>query len=71
MSTLIYNGPRNINKSMINYIGKIKEIRVKSGMTQEEVAKVIGVSRPTYASIEAGKQELSLEEAQKFVEHLI
>jgi DNA-binding XRE family transcriptional regulator/uncharacterized phage-associated protein len=54
---------------MINYIGKIKEIRVKSGMTQEEVAKVIGVSRPTYASIEAGKQELSLEEAQKFVEH--
>lgn len=54
---------------MINYIEKIKEIRAKSGMTQEEVAKVIGVSRSTYASIEAGKQELSLEEAQKLVEH--
>ncbi len=34
-------------------------------MTQAQVAQVIGVSRPTYSAIEAGKQKLDLEEGQK------
>ncbi|OGD67529.1 hypothetical protein A2442_04160 [Candidatus Campbellbacteria bacterium RIFOXYC2_FULL_35_25] len=50
---------------MINYIQKIKELRIKNNFSQESIAKVIGVSRPTYTAIEAGKQELSLEEAKK------
>ena len=48
------------------YIQKIKEFRIKKGFSQERVAQVIGVSRPTYTAIEAGKQKLDLEEAQKF-----
>lgn len=54
------------NKSiMINYIQKIKELRNELNLSQESIAKVIGVSRPTYTAIESGKQELSLEEAKK------
>ncbi len=47
------------------FIQKIKEFRIKKGLSQEEVAKAIGVSRPTYTAIEAGKQKLDLEEAKK------
>ena len=47
------------------YIQKIKEFRIEKGFSQEQISKVIGVSRPTYTAIEAGKQELSAEEIQK------
>jgi DNA-binding XRE family transcriptional regulator len=48
-----------------NYMQKIKEFRIKSNLSQEQIAKSIGVSRPTYTAMEAGKQQLSAEEAQK------
>ncbi len=48
------------------YIEKLKEFRLKRGLSQEQVAQAIGVSRPTYTAIEAGKkQDLDLGEAQK------
>ncbi|MEI6238430.1 MAG: type II toxin-antitoxin system antitoxin SocA domain-containing protein [bacterium] len=47
------------------YIQKIKEFRLEKGFSQERVANVIGVSRPTYTAIEAGKQELSADEIQQ------
>lgn len=50
---------------MNTYTQKIKEFRTNMGFSQDQVAKAIGVSRPTFSAIEAGKQELSLEEAQK------
>lgn len=50
---------------MINYIEKIKSLRIEKNLSQEQIAKAIGVSRPTYGAIESGKQELSLEEAKK------
>ncbi len=50
---------------MNTYIKKIKGFRIEKGFSQEQVAKVIGVSRPTYTAIEMGKQKLDLEEAQK------
>jgi len=50
---------------MNQYSKKLKEIRTQRSLTQEQVAKAIGVSRPTYNAIEAGKQELSLEESGK------
>lgn len=48
-----------------NYMQKIKEFRLKNNLSQEQIAKSIGVSRPTYTAMEAGKQQLSAEEAQK------
>lgn len=50
---------------MNKYMQKIKELRLQQGLSQDQVAQVIGVSRPTYTAIEAGKQKLDLEEAQK------
>lgn len=47
------------------YIQKIKELRLQKGLSQDQIAKTIGVSRPTYTAIEVGKQKLDLEEAQK------
>ena len=47
------------------FIQKIKEYRNEKGLSQEQVAKAIGVSRPTYTAIENGKQKLDLEEAKK------
>ncbi len=47
------------------YIQKIKSLRTEKGLSQEQIAQVIGVSRPTYTAIEAGKQKLDIEEAQK------
>ena len=47
------------------YMQKIKAFRLKNNLSQEQVAKVIGVSRPTYTAMEAGKQKLSADEAQK------
>lgn len=47
------------------YTQKLKEFRTVRGLSQEVVARAIGVSRPTYAAIESGKQELSLDEAKK------
>lgn len=52
---------------MSKYIQKIKELRTEKGLSQEQVAKAIGVSRPTYTAIEAGSQNLDLDEAQKLV----
>lgn len=47
------------------YMQKIKELRTEKGLSQEQVAQVIGVSRPTYTAIEAGKQKLDVDEAKK------
>jgi DNA-binding XRE family transcriptional regulator len=47
------------------YTQKIKEFRIKNNLSQDQLAKAIGVSRPTYTAIESGKQQLSVKEAQK------
>lgn len=47
------------------YMQKVKYFRIKNNLSQEQIAKAIGVSRPTYTAIESGKQELSALEAQK------
>ncbi len=49
---------------------KVKEFRLKNNLSQEQMAKAIGVSRPTYTAIESGKQTLSAEEAQKLASML-
>lgn len=43
----------------------LKKLRQKHGVSQEFLAKKIGVSRPTYAQIENGTRKMLVEEAQK------
>lgn len=42
----------------------LKELREKRGMSQQEVAEKLGMSRPSYILVEQGRKELSLSEAQ-------
>lgn len=41
----------------------IEQARLARGFTQEQVARAIGVSRPSYVNIESGKKELTLSQA--------
>lgn len=51
---------------MTMYMQKtLKELRTKHKLSQEQVAVVIGVSRPTYSAIETGTQKLNTEKVQK------
>lgn len=43
----------------------LKKIRQKEGISQEFLAKKIGISRPTYAQIENSERDISVKEAQK------
>jgi len=51
-----------MNKKLNKFI---KELREKKGMSQQEIAKKLEMSRPSYILVEQGKKELSLSEAQK------
>jgi len=50
-----------VNGNRPNNIGQARTAR---GYTQEQVAHAIGVSRPTYINIEAGKKELTVRQAE-------
>ncbi|MBQ3280132.1 DUF4065 domain-containing protein [Candidatus Saccharibacteria bacterium] len=45
-------------------ISNIEKLRLAKGLTQEQVAKSIGVSRPTYINIENGIKELTVSQAE-------
>jgi DNA-binding XRE family transcriptional regulator/uncharacterized phage-associated protein len=42
----------------------IEQARLARGYTQEQVARAIGVSRPSYVNIESGKKELTVSQAK-------
>ena len=45
--------------------GFIRKQRLKRNLTQEYLASVLGISRPTYRLTESGKRELTVTEAKK------
>lgn len=52
-------------KNLDQVVGKrIKTLRGEMDVSQEDLAKQLGVSRPTLVQIEAGKRSLSVSEAQ-------
>lgn len=49
---------------MINeYVKLIKTLRSEKGISQLDISKKLGISRPSYIAIEQGKRELTLSEA--------
>lgn len=46
----------------------IQKQRKKRNLTQESLASVLGISRPTYMQIEQGKRDLTITEAKKLAE---
>lgn len=49
---------------------KLKELRVKYGMTQTELGKVAGVTNRTVARWESGRADMSFKAAVKIARHL-
>lgn len=49
---------------------RLREIRLKKGLTQEELARKIGIDRSTYTNIELGYKNPSLKVALKIKEEL-
>lgn len=45
---------------------KIKELRIKCNLSQEELAKAIGISRVAISQIEIGERSIKTEELKKF-----
>lgn len=48
----------------------IKQLRQEKGYSQDELAKIIEVSRPTFVEIEDGKKDLTISQAKKLAETL-
>lgn len=44
-----------IEKEVSDMANRLREIRLKKGLTQEELAAISGVSRPTIVSLEKGE----------------
>lgn len=49
---------------------RIKELRIKSGMSQEKFALKIGMDRTYLASVEAGKRNIALRNIKKIADGL-
>jgi transcriptional regulator with XRE-family HTH domain len=55
----------------MNNIGdKIRKIRDLKGLSQENMAEMLGLSLPTYAEIERGKKDVTLNRLEKIAETL-
>ncbi|PGS41358.1 transcriptional regulator [Bacillus cereus] len=52
------------------FVTKIKEYRAKSNMTQEDLAKTVGVRRETISHLEKGKYNPSLQLAHDIAKAL-
>lgn len=50
---------------MDSYAQKIRSLRESKNITQESAASVLGITRPTYNAIEAGRRELTIDELHK------
>jgi len=48
----------------VNRINNIEKARSLRGYSQEQVARALGISRPTYVNIESGKKELTISQAK-------
>lgn len=53
------------NKTMAKIGEKIKELRTKAGISQQRLAELLGVSRPTISQIENGERKVSVDELDR------
>jgi transcriptional regulator with XRE-family HTH domain len=49
---------------------RLRSARLKSGLSQQGLAEKLGLSRPAVASIEAGKQAVTVEQLVELCTHL-
>ena len=51
-----------------DFAKKIKELRIKQGLSQEKFALKIDMDRTYYSSVEAGKRNISLKNIKKIAD---
>lgn len=51
-----------------DFANRIKELRQKQGLSQEKFALKIDMDRTYYASVEAGKRNISIKNIQKIAD---
>ena len=54
----------------VDFGNRIRELRVKTGLSQEKFALKIGMDRTYYASVESGRRNISLINIEKIAEGL-
>lgn len=54
----------------VDFGNRIRELRVKTGVSQEKFALQIGMDRTYYASVESGRRNISLINIEKIAEGL-
>ena len=52
----------------IDFGNRIRELRIKTGLSQEKFALKIGMDRTYYASVESGKRNIALINIQKIAD---
>lgn len=54
----------------VDFGNRIRELRMKTGLSQEKFALKIGMDRTYYASVESGKRNISLRNIKKIADGL-
>lgn len=62
-----FNNNEKIFYVITMYLKRLKEIRMKNNLSQEEVAAILNISRATYTSFEIGRDTIPIERLNIFV----
>ena len=56
------------NMSIVQNVDKLKELREKTGLSQDKLAKTIGISQARYQNYEKGKRNMPIELAKSMAD---
>ena len=65
-----FKNTRRINMITIDLGNRIKELRLKTGLSQEKFALKIGLDRTYFASVESGKRNVAIINIKKIADGL-
>lgn len=54
--------------SIVQNVDKLKELREKTGLSQDKLAKTIGISQARYQNYEKGKRNMPIELARSMAD---
>ena len=61
---------RNFNESKVVFLEEIRKSRKKQGLSQEELAKISGLSRSSIINFETGKRDPRVKDLRKIAKAL-
>lgn len=65
-----YNKTKDFkNRKLVRQMCKIRNLRIQAGEKQEQLAELLGISKPNYSKKESGSVRFSLDEAMRLSKH--